>query len=78
MPVNRQHSYDALPEHVKLFLENLDPEDLTSITEGIKLAKAAKTMGKFWKWTFILTVSVFTGTAAFGQAAEWLWLKLKG
>ncbi len=71
-------SYNELPEHVRLFLEALRPEDIASIVEGITIAKAAKTMGKFWKWTFILIVSAFTGMAALGQSALWLWTWLKG
>lgn len=67
-----------LPEHTKLFFESLTADDIVSIKEGIALAKATKTMAKFWKWTFIFAVSAFGGMAAIGQSYEWLWNKIKG
>lgn len=65
-------AYGELPDHVREFLEHLRPEDIASISEGIALAKAAKTMGKFWRWTFIFIVSAFAGMATIGQAYDWL------
>lgn len=70
--------FNELPEPTKLFLESLTAEDIASIKEGIALARATKTMGKFWKWTFILVVTVFAGMATIGQSVEWLWARLKG
>ncbi|MBA2689386.1 MAG: hypothetical protein H0U63_01120 [Burkholderiales bacterium] len=68
--------YLDLPEHTKLFFESLTAEDIVSIKEGIALAKATKTMAKFWKWTFMLAVGAFAGAAAIGQSFEWFWSKL--
>ena len=80
MPDRRPHCerFNELPEPTKLFLENLTPEKIASIEEGIKIAQAARTMGKFWKWVFILAVSAFAGMATIGQSFEWLWQRLKG
>ena len=70
--------FNDLPEETKLFLEALTPEDIKSIKEGIALARATKTMGKFWKWTFIFVVTAFAGMATIGQSIEWLWDRLRG
>ncbi len=53
--------FNDLPEHVKVFLENLRIDDVAAIEEGIKLSKAARTVGKFWKWVALAVVSTFAG-----------------
>ncbi len=75
---NHCERFNELPEPTKLFLESLTADDIASIKEGIALAKATKTMGRFWKWTFIFIVTAFAGMATIGQSLEWIWEKIKG
>ncbi len=70
--------FNDLPEPTKLFLESLTPQDIASFKESTELTKTVKTVGKFWKWTFIFVVTAFAGMATIGQSVEWLWQRLRG
>lgn len=75
---DRAQAYRELPPHVRHFLEDLRPEDVASIVEGIALAKAARTMAKFWKWVWLLIVGAFMGAMSIGQSYDWLMRKWHG
>ncbi len=71
----RCERFNELPEYTKLFLERLRADDVIAIEEGIKLSRAARTVGKFWKWTAVAIVSTFAGVVtiitAFKTIGEW-------
>jgi hypothetical protein len=77
-PPRDPHAYEDLPEHVRLFLEQLRPDDIASIAEGITLAKAAKMMGRFWKWIFITAVLVAGGAATISNSIDGILHKFRG
>lgn len=71
-------TYADLPDHVKRWLEGLQKDDTTALGQGIQLTKNAKVVGKFWKWTFIISVSTFTGMATLGDSIASLWDRIRG
>ncbi len=74
----RCERFNELPEPTKVFLEQLTPEKIKAIDDGIEAAKALKTVGKFWKWTILFILGAFTSAAALGQSLDWLWNKFRG
>ncbi len=66
----RCERFNELPEPTKLFLEGLNEEKIARIEKGIKLADAAETVGKFWKWTAIAAVTAFAGVATIAQGFD--------
>jgi hypothetical protein len=61
--------FDELPEYTQVFFASLREDD-------IQVARAAKTVGKFWKWTALTIVAMFAGMATLGQSVDWLWHRI--
>jgi hypothetical protein len=68
--------FSELPEYTQEFFASLREEDIQALEEGIRLARAAKTVGKFWKWTALTIVAMFAGMATLGQSVDWLWHRI--
>ncbi len=62
--------FNELPETTKRFLEGLTEQKIERIEKGIKLADAAETVGKFWKWTAVAAVTAFAGVATITQGFD--------
>ncbi len=60
--------FSELPIETQIFLKNLRPEDIGLLAEGMRLAKATMTIGRFFKWTLITIVGAFAGMAMLGES----------
>lgn len=67
--MDRQEArFSELPPATQKFLRELRQEDIGLLSEGMRLAKAALTIGKFFKWTVVTIVGAFLGMAMLGDA----------
>ena len=66
----RCERFNELPDSTKVFLAGLTEQKIDRIEKGIKLAEAAETIGKFWKWIAILAVTAFAGIATIAAGFE--------
>ncbi|TVR06615.1 MAG: hypothetical protein EA385_14945 [Salinarimonadaceae bacterium] len=67
MPDN-EPKFSELPIETQRFLRDLRPEDIGLLSEGMRLAKATLTIGKFFKWTLVTILGAFVGMAMLGDS----------
>lgn len=70
-------NFDDLPLATRQWLEGLRPADINDLEEALKLYKASKVLGKFWKWTFAAIVGGFIAATQLGEyiVKVWSWFK---
>jgi hypothetical protein len=59
--------FDDLPERTKEFLTNLRDEEIDTLTDGIRLVNAVRTVGTFIKWVIIGLLGILSGIVMFGE-----------
>lgn len=59
--------FDDLPERTKEFLTNLRDDEIDTLTDGIRLVNAVRTVGTFIKWVIIGLLGILSGIVMFGE-----------
>ncbi|MBN9600823.1 MAG: hypothetical protein J0G28_14280 [Afipia sp.] len=65
---NAAHRFDDLPEKTKDFLTNLREEEIDTLSDGIRLVGAIRTVGTFVKWVIVGLIGIFAGIVLFGES----------
>lgn len=59
--------FDDLPEHTKEFLTNLRQDELATLSDGIRLVNAIRTVGTFMKWLIVGVLGFVVGVVMLGE-----------
>ena len=60
--------FDDLPQRTKDFLNQLRPEEIDTLSDGIRLVNAIRTVGTFMKWVIIGLLGILAGVVMFGES----------
>lgn len=68
--------FDDLPARTKDFLSNLRDEEIDTLSDGIRLVNAIRTVGTFMKWVIVGLIGILAGFVMVGESiakiAAWL------
>lgn len=68
--------FDDLPERTKDFLSNLRDEEIDTLSDGIRLVNAIRTVGTFMKWVIVGLIGILAGFVMIGESiskiASWM------
>ncbi len=68
--------FDDLPARTKEFLTNLRDEEIDTLSDGIRLVSAIRTVGTFMKWVIVGLIGILAGFVMIGESiskiAAWL------
>lgn len=69
--------FDDLPDETKEFLVKLRPDEVKTLSEGIRLVGAVRTVGIFVKWVIVGILGVAVGIVMFGESVGkiLIWLR---
>lgn len=56
-----------LPPETRKFIEDLRPEDIGHLRDGLKTVREIKTISKFAKWFTIMLIGTFIATVGFAE-----------
>lgn len=60
--------FDDLPPETQAFLMGLRPDEVETLSDGIRLVGSIRTVGNFVKWLIVGILGLALGTVMFGES----------
>jgi hypothetical protein len=67
-PDGAAERWAELPESTRHFIEDLRPDEIETMREGIRLVQSFRTVGVFVRWSFYVLFGTFIAFVGFGEA----------